>query len=91
MPGGYDKHQRFIPETVTPVGRVHYEELPVAVQLTIVVSRPSMERATDAWVLAWTQNAVFVLWLEVRTDGKHLRTRWVPPNRVMRLGPQNEG
>jgi hypothetical protein len=91
MPGGYDKHQRFIAETAEPSGAVHYEEFPIAVRYTNIVTRPTLETTYDGWVLAWTSNAVLVLWIETRTGGKNFRTRWVPAHRVQRLQPPELG
>ncbi len=91
MPGGYDKHQRFDSETATPEGEVHYEHSPIPVRFTSVSLQPRLEVQYDAWVLAWTRNAVLVLWVQTRTGGKELQTRWVPPNRVTRLAPEDHG
>lgn len=84
MPGGLDKHERFLPVAVTPEGAVHYEDPPIAVIATIRASRPAMHYEAKAWAIAWTRNAVFVFWMEPREKPRP-RTRWIAPSDVTRV------
>lgn len=75
------------PERLSPDGEVHVEDEPIPVQIVLRLRRPPLEYQVQGWVVAWTQNAVLVLWIQRpgEAGGKRARTRWIPPADVKRL------
>jgi hypothetical protein len=84
VPGGLDKHPRFVSVRATPEGNVHWEREPIAVDLTVRVTRPVMDMRVEGWALAWTRNAVFCFWFERTADGQRPQSGWLPPVDVTR-------
>jgi hypothetical protein len=80
----HDRYERLTPETASPEGVVHYEDFPIPVRYTYVLTRPTLSVDYDGLVLAWTQNAVLVFWVERTMEGRRPRTAWVKPERVTR-------
>ncbi len=87
MPGGYDKHQRFLAVRAVPEGDVHWEKQPVGVDLTVRVTHPVMQLHAEGWALAWTRNAVYCFWFERVSDGLRPQSGWLPPGDVKRRDP----
>ncbi len=85
MPGGLDKRtDRFQPVVAEPTGTVHYEERPVPVRARIRITRPFPSQIIyDAWVIAWTTNAVLVFYVE-KGEQERPRSLWLSPDDVRR-------
>ncbi len=83
MAGGMDRYKRFVPVVVEPEGRVHWEDEPVEVIATLRASRPDVEMRVQAWVTAWTPNAVRIFWWYPGMLDAH--ARWVSPSDIHRL------
>ncbi len=80
-------HKRLTPVRATPEGEIHYEDDPIPVIATVKLERPHMEMRCRGYAVAWTRNAVLVIWWQLALGGQSQETKsgWLPPADVERM------